>query len=123
MCITFTPAAVEELKSVIAAQSAKRAAEDGQNGASPQDRTFFVRIGVVGGGCSGFTYDMSLTEERTENDEHFVCDGLDVICDPKSHIYLNGTTIDFVDGLMEKGFKFDNPNATTMCGCGSSFGV
>jgi iron-sulfur cluster assembly protein len=115
MSIALTPGAVQELKKSIAAQQEKAPAGEA--------KPYFVRVGVVGGGCSGFTYDMSLVENANEHDERIDVDGLQVVCDPKSFIYLSGTTIDFVDGLMERGFKFTNPNATNTCGCGSSFGV
>ncbi|UCD28857.1 MAG: iron-sulfur cluster assembly accessory protein, partial [Planctomycetota bacterium] len=74
-----------------------------------------------GGGCSGFTYSLDLTGTKGENDEEFEEYGIKMICDPKSYLYLNDTTVDFKDELMERGFVFDNPNATGTCGCGSSF--
>ncbi len=88
-----------------------------------------VRVGVKGGGCSGFSYLLDLTETRAEGDEQwdfdFKIEGepftLMVICDPKSYLYLNGTTVDFKDEVMGRGFVFDNPNASSSCGCGSSF--
>jgi iron-sulfur cluster assembly protein len=113
-----------------------------------------LRVGVKGGGCSGFSYLLDLTEAQKETDEIWeytykaptakkaAADGeheghsgvsdvavaekgdtftIRVICDPKSYLYLNGTTIDFKDELMGRGFVFNNPNATSSCGCGSSF--
>jgi iron-sulfur cluster assembly protein len=115
-----------------------------------------LRVGVKGGGCSGFSYLLDLTEVQKETDECWafsytrrpttaaatagaaaggagggtaVATGPDagepftvrVICDPKSYLYLNGTTIDFKDEIMGRGFVFNNPNATSSCGCGSSF--
>jgi iron-sulfur cluster assembly protein len=80
-----------------------------------------LRVGVKGGGCSGFSYILDLTESQKEQDEAFEQHGITVICDPKSLLYLNGTTIDFKDEIMGRGFVFQNPNATTTCGCGSSF--
>lgn len=80
-----------------------------------------LRVGVKGGGCSGFSYLLDLTETRKETDEVFEQHGIRVICDPKSLIYLNGTTVDFRDEIMGRGFVFNNPNATSSCGCGSSF--
>jgi iron-sulfur cluster assembly protein len=121
MSIELTPKAVAELKQTITSQLARQ--ESGETADTATATRYYVRVGVVGGGCSGFTYDMSLTENVEEHDERFEHDGIEVICDPKSYIYLNGTTIDFVDELMERGFKFVNPNATSSCGCGSSFGV
>ncbi|MBI1367362.1 MAG: iron-sulfur cluster insertion protein ErpA [Planctomycetes bacterium] len=81
----------------------------------------YLRVGVKGGGCSGFSYLLDLTEQTNETDEHFDRHGVQVVCDPKSYLYLNGTEIDFKDEIMGRGFVFKNPNATTTCGCGSSF--
>jgi iron-sulfur cluster assembly protein len=80
-----------------------------------------LRVGVKGGGCSGFSYVLDLTESQKDSDELFEQHGIKIICDPKSLLYLNGTTIDFRDELMGRGFVFSNPNATSSCGCGSSF--
>jgi len=82
-----------------------------------------LRVGVKGGGCSGFSYVLDLTENERDTDEVFEVSGIKVICDPKSLLYLNGTVIDFKDEIMGRGFVFQNPNATTSCGCGSSFAV
>ena len=108
----------------------------------------FLRVGVKGGGCSGFNYILDLTETKKDTDEvwEYAYDvpvvaadesngggnvatatatekfTLRVICDPKSYLYLNGTAIDYkTDGIMASGFAFNNPNATSSCGCGSSF--
>ncbi len=80
-----------------------------------------LRVGVKGGGCSGFSYLLDLTEQARDTDESFDLHGIKVVCDPKSYLYLNGTTIDFKDEVMGRGFVFNNPNATSTCGCGSSF--
>lgn len=80
-----------------------------------------LRVGVKGGGCSGFSYVLDLTETQKDSDELFDQHGIKIICDPKSMLYLNGTTIDFRDEIMGRGFVFQNPNATSSCGCGSSF--
>jgi len=80
-----------------------------------------LRVGVKGGGCSGFSYLLDLTEQERDTDEQFEENGVQVICDPKSYLYLNGTTIDFKDEVMGRGFVFTNPNASSSCGCGSSF--
>lgn len=82
-----------------------------------------LRVGVKGGGCSGFSYVLDLTESQKDHDEVFEQHGIKIICDPKSLLYLSGTTIDFKDEIMGRGFQFSNPNATTSCGCGSSFSV
>ncbi|MBX3364669.1 MAG: iron-sulfur cluster assembly accessory protein [Phycisphaeraceae bacterium] len=80
-----------------------------------------LRVGVKGGGCSGFSYVLDLTETVKATDEQFIQHGIRVICDPKSLLYLNGTTVDFKDEIMGRGFVFQNPNATSSCGCGASF--
>lgn len=85
--------------------------------------TVCLRVGVKGGGCSGFSYVLDLTEKRKDSDEMFVQHGVRLICDPKSMLYLGGTTVDFKDEIMGRGFVFTNPNASSSCGCGSSFAV
>lgn len=80
-----------------------------------------LRVGVKGGGCSGFSYILDLTETQKPTDEEFEQHGVKIVCDPKSLIYLNGVTVDFRDEIMGRGFVFNNPNATSSCGCGSSF--
>ncbi len=80
-----------------------------------------LRVGVKGGGCSGFSYLLDLTEVEKDSDEIFEQHGIKVVCDPKSYLYLNDVTIDFRDEIMGRGFVFNNPNATSTCGCGSSF--
>ncbi len=80
-----------------------------------------LRVGVKGGGCSGFSYLLDLTEQERDTDEKFEQHGIAIVCDPKSYLYLNGTTIDFKDEIMGRGFVFSNPNASSSCGCGSSF--
>ncbi|MCK6484169.1 MAG: iron-sulfur cluster assembly accessory protein [Phycisphaerae bacterium] len=81
----------------------------------------YLRVGVKGGGCSGFSYTLDLTDRVSENDEQWDAHGIKVVCDPKSHLYLEGVSIDFKDEVMGRGFVFNNPNATHTCGCGSSF--
>lgn len=83
----------------------------------------FLRVGVSGGGCSGFTYQLRFDDRQNEGDQSLELAGVKVVCDPKSYVYLDGTTIDFTDGLNGRGFVFKNPNASTTCGCGESFGV
>ncbi len=80
-----------------------------------------LRVGVKGGGCSGFSYILDLTETQKDTDELFEQHGIKIIVDPKSLLYLNGVTVDFKDEIMGRGFVFNNPNATSSCGCGSSF--
>ena len=108
MGITVTETAAREIKSIIEQQEL-----DAQK--------VHLRVGVKGGGCSGFSYLLDLTETASEQDETFDQHGIKVVCDPKSYLYLNGTTIEFKDEIMGRGFVFDNPNATSSCGCGSSF--
>lgn len=80
-----------------------------------------LRVSVVGGGCSGMSYRMGFVEAAGEHDRVFEKAGVKVAVDPKSFLYLQGTLIDFQDGLQGKGFTFGNPNAKRSCGCGSSF--
>ena len=86
-----------------------------------QDESLALRVAVRPGGCSGFSYLLDLTEQQRDTDEIFDENGVKIVCDPKSYLYLNGTTIDFKDEVMGRGFVFNNPNATSSCGCGSSF--
>src|SRR5438128_1349733 len=81
-----------------------------------------LRVGVKGGGCSGFSYMLDLTEEpKGDADEELESHGVKILVDMKSHLYLDGVEVDFKDEVMGKGFVFKNPNATSTCGCGSSF--
>ncbi len=79
-----------------------------------------LRIGVKGGGCSGFSYVLGF-DSKTEKDDEFEIDGLKVFMEKAHAIYLLGMEIDWVDGLSNRGFSFNNPNATSTCGCGTSF--
>ena len=81
-----------------------------------------LRLRVVGGGCAGFSYDLYF-DNPTEVDQQFAVAGVKVVVDEMSLMYLVGTEIDYVEGLSGAGFKFNNPNVKTTCGCGSSFSV
>jgi iron-sulfur cluster assembly accessory protein len=82
---------------------------------------YALRMRVVGGGCSGLQYQMGLEEEQNPNDKVFTSNGVRVFIDMKSALYLAGAEVDYIDGLMQSGFKISNPNAKTTCGCGQSF--
>ncbi|MBM3917201.1 MAG: iron-sulfur cluster insertion protein ErpA [Sphingomonadales bacterium] len=84
---------------------------------------FFIRVGVQGGGCSGLMYQLTFDNEEKEGDMGFENNGVKVVVDKKSYLYLVGTTLDFSGGLNGKGFVFQNPNADRTCGCGESFSV
>jgi iron-sulfur cluster assembly accessory protein len=108
MAITLTERAATEVQRIIGEQKL----EDGT----------LLRVGVTGGGCSGFSYALGFDKEYDEKaDSRSTQHGVDVIVDRKSALYLDGTTVDFYDGLEKRGFTFDNPNAVKSCGCGSSF--
>ena len=83
---------------------------------------FGLRVGVQGGGCSGLSYKLGFDQERSGDHVQQIA-GIKVFVDPKSDLYLDGTTLDFVDGLEGRGFKFLNPQAKKTCGCGESFSV
>lgn len=104
--IHLTPAAVQEVKSIIERKHLGNAA---------------LRLSVDGGGCSGLSYKLHFDTEVTQHDDTFDFDGLAVIVDKKSGVYLTGTTLDFSKALVGGGFKFQNPNAKQSCGCGESF--
>lgn len=109
MAITLSELAAKQIKTIIAEQSL------------PAEQTK-LRVGVKGGGCSGFSYLLDLTEEAAgETDEQMESNGIQILIDSKSLLYLDGTEIDFKDDVIQSGFVFKNPNATSTCGCGSSF--
>lgn len=83
----------------------------------------FVRVGVEGGGCSGLMYQLTFDSEMKEGDQVFEDNGVKVVVDRKSFLYLVGTELDFTGGLNGKGFVFKNPNASRTCGCGESFSI
>ena len=107
--ISVTDKAVKEIKRIM-----------DENNITPE---FGLRIGVKGGGCSGFTYTIGFDPETREGDSIIEQEGVKLLVDGKSLFYLSGTQLDFSDGLNGKGFIFNNPNATKSCGCGESFGV
>ena len=80
-----------------------------------------LRLGVMGGGCSGLSYSIKFDTQPRERDRVFEFDGVRVFVDPKSFLYLQGMTLDYEETLMRQGFNFINPNSTRSCGCGSSF--
>jgi iron-sulfur cluster assembly protein len=82
-----------------------------------------LRVGVKGGGCSGFSYTLGFDDQISDVDQVNEVDGVRVVCDPKSFLYLSGTEVDFEESLMGRGFRFGNPNASKTCGCGESFSV
>lgn len=84
---------------------------------------YFIRVSVVGGGCSGLSYNLDFDNEDKEGDQIFESEGAKIVCDMKSFLYLCGTELDFTDGLNGRGFNFINPNAARTCGCGESFAV
>jgi iron-sulfur cluster assembly protein len=109
MPIELSESAAKEIKSIIKDQGL------------PEDKTR-LRVGVKGGGCSGFSYMLDLVEDPpSDSDELLESNGVKIVCDMKSYLYLNGASIDFKDEVMGRGFVFKNPNATSSCGCGSSF--
>ena len=103
--ITLTPEAITKVKAILTERK-----EDAG-----------LRIAIIGGGCSGFQYQMTLDKEPQPDDQVTNMEGLKVFIDAKSLLYLNGTTVDYVDGSNGSGFKFDNPNSRDACGCGESF--
>ena len=84
---------------------------------------YFIRVGVDGGGCSGLMYQLTFDNVEKEGDKVFEDNGIKVVVDKKSFLYLIGTTLDFSGGLNGKGFIFQNPNAGRTCGCGESFSL
>ncbi|MBT3784800.1 iron-sulfur cluster assembly accessory protein [bacterium] len=83
----------------------------------------YLRMSLKGGGCSGFNYHLDFAKEPTDFDHVFDSKGIKIIVDKKSYIFMNGTVLDFSDGLIDRGFQFKNPIAKSSCGCGTSFGI
>lgn len=108
--IGLTPAAVRHVRALMQKQG------------TPEE--FYLRLGVMGGGCSGLSYVVRLESEARETDHRFEFDGVRVLVDPKSMRVLAGTVLDYdITNLLEGGFKFNNPNAKRACGCGTSFQI
>jgi len=103
--VTLTEAAAKKVKTLLTAQPAGS----------------LLRVSVRGGGCSGLSYSLSFEQKQGPHDELLEIEGVKVLIDPKSALYLQGTVLDFVDSLTGGGFKFQNPNAKMSCGCGESF--
>ncbi len=91
--------------------------------AAGEGKEFFLRVSVVGGGCSGLSYKMDFDSVEKKGDQVFEDNGIRVVTDLKSFLYLVNTTLEFSDGLNGKGFYFSNPNASRTCACGESFAV
>jgi iron-sulfur cluster assembly protein len=104
--ITLTEQASRKVKEMLAAEN------------NPK---LFLRVGVRPGGCSGFTYGMGWDQEMKEGDHTFEQDGIKIVVDKDSYLYIEGTRIDYKESLMGGGFSIDNPNAVASCGCGASF--
>ena len=94
-----------------------------QDAGVQDDASYFLRVGVVGGGCSGLSYKLDFDNEIKPMDQVFEDKGVKIVTDLKSFLYLVNTELDFSDGLNGKGFYFNNPNASRSCGCGDSFAV
>ncbi len=109
MSISLSERAVKEVKRIVAEQNLPEGTG--------------LRVGVKGGGCSGFSYTLGFDDNQNPTDQLSEVDGVQIMCDPKSFLYLNGTVVDFEDNLMGRGFKFTNPHASKSCGCGESFSV
>lgn len=107
--ITITERAIKEVSRIIDEQSLGNAT--------------VLRVGVKGGGCSGFSYTLGFDDKVSDVDQVFETNGVRMAVDPKSFLYLSGTELDFEESLMGRGFKFGNPNASKSCGCGESFSV
>jgi iron-sulfur cluster assembly protein len=107
--LTITPVAAEKVRELMAEE--------------PDGESMVLRVAVQGGGCSGFQYGLGFDTSPAEGDHELELEGVRVVVDPFSAPYLQGATIDFMNGLQESGFKIDNPNAASSCGCGHSFQV
>ena len=108
---------------VFVADSAKSRIQTIMEQGNLNTEEYFVRVSVTSGGCSGLTYNMDFDNESQPNDQVFEDNGMKIVTDLKSFLYLCNTTLEFSDGLEGKGFYFNNPNASRTCGCGESFAV
>jgi iron-sulfur cluster assembly protein len=106
MAVNLSPGALKRVKELLESQKLENA---------------FLRMGVKGGGCSGLSYNLEFDSEIGKHDKQFDVDGVKVVVDVKSYLYLNGTTLDYVAQGLTGGFTFVNPNAKASCGCGTSF--
>ncbi len=106
--VQLTPKAIDKVKEILQSQEPKPAG---------------LRISVVGGGCSGFSYSMAFENQPNMLDKTYSYDGLKVFVDQASMLYLDGAEVDYVETLEGSGFKFNNPQVKSTCGCGSSFSV
>ena len=117
-------AAIEQETSTLVTLTAGAAVKIGNLMAQePAGEAEVLRVAIQGGGCSGFEYALGFDRGAQAGDHELEFHGVKVVIDPFSAPYLQGATIDFLEGLQESGFKIDNPNAVTACGCGSSFQV
>ena len=107
--LDLTPLAAEKVKELMASE--------------PDAESLVLRVAIQGGGCSGFQYGLGFDSGVAEGDQELVLEGVRVVVDPFSAPYLQGAKIDYLTGLQESGFKIDNPNAVSSCGCGHSFQV
>jgi iron-sulfur cluster assembly accessory protein len=105
--VSLTPAAAEKIRGLMAEET----------------DVSVLRVAIEGGGCSGFQYGLGFDRGALEGDVEFECEGVKVVVDPFSAPYLRGASVDYLETIQESGFKIDNPNAVSSCGCGHSFQV
>jgi iron-sulfur cluster assembly protein len=114
MSVTLTEKAASEVKKIIDKMVEEQGVPDGE---------LVLRVGVQGGGCSGFSYSLNFDTSTSDRDRVMDIHGVRVAVDKKFDPYLDGTVVDYYDGLEKRGFVFNNPNVVKTCGCGSSFQV
>ena len=105
--VSLTPSAADKIRTLMAEET----------------DVSVLRVAIEGGGCSGFQYGLGFDRGAQEGDHEFECEGVKVVVDPFSAPYLTGATVDYLETIQESGFKIDNPNAVSSCGCGHSFQV